>query len=65
MKNIIRSLLLTVLVFGFFAACSDFDEININPTAASEDQVQVEYFINNSIVGAQQDPHIAERAFVL
>src|SRR5690606_30577433 len=42
-----------------------FEEININPTAAGEDQVQTEYFINNSIVGAQMDPHIAERVFVL
>lgn len=47
------------------ASCSKFDEINVNPQAASADQVQVEYFINNSIIGAQQDPHVAERAFVL
>lgn len=65
MKNIIKSFFLTALVVGFSAACSDFEEININPTAAGEDQVQTEYFINNSIVGAQMDPHIAERVFVL
>ncbi len=65
MKNIIKYLLLTGLVTIFSVACSDFEEINVNPTAASEDQVQVEYFINNSIVGAQMDPHIAERVFVL
>lgn len=65
MKNIIKSFFLIALVIGFSAACSDFDEININPIAASEDQVQVEYFINSSIVDAQQDPHIAERVFVL
>ena len=46
-------------------ACSDFEEINVNPVAANEDQVQVEYFINNSITGAQQNPHVSERAFVL
>lgn len=27
--------------------------------------MQPEYFLNNSILGAQQDPNIAERAFVL
>ncbi|WP_430972182.1 SusD/RagB family nutrient-binding outer membrane lipoprotein [Sunxiuqinia rutila] len=46
-------------------SCSDFDEVNIDPKAASADQVQVEYIINNSIIGAQQNPHVAERAFVL
>ena len=47
------------------ASCKKFDEINRDPYAASAEQVQVEYFINNSIVGAQMDPHIAERIFVL
>ncbi|MEZ4970877.1 MAG: SusD/RagB family nutrient-binding outer membrane lipoprotein [Flavobacteriaceae bacterium] len=46
-------------------SCSEFDDINQNPTAASAEQVQVEYFINNSIIGAQQDPHVSERVFVL
>lgn len=59
-------------IFGFLSillltmvSCSDFEEININPTAATSEQVQVEYFINGSIVDAQQDPHIAERVFIL
>jgi len=47
------------------SSCNKFDTINTDPLAASADQVQVEYFINNSIVGAQQDPHIAERVFIL
>lgn len=47
------------------ASCKKFEEINKNPLAASGEQVQVEYFINNSIIGAQMDPHIAERVFVL
>jgi hypothetical protein len=46
-------------------SCKKFEDINRNPLAASADQVQVEYFINNSIIGAQMDPHIAERIFVL
>lgn len=55
--------LLTVLVMA--SSCNKFDEINTNPLAASADQVQVDYFINNSIVGSQMDPHIAERVFIL
>ncbi|GGK47246.1 MULTISPECIES: SusD/RagB family nutrient-binding outer membrane lipoprotein [Flavobacteriaceae] len=64
-KNIIykASLLLSVILLTF--SCDDFEEINVNPTAASADQVQVEYFINNSIIGTQMNPHVAERAFVL
>lgn len=57
------SLLITVLVMA--TSCKKFDEINTNPLAASADQVQVDYFINNSIISAQMDPHIAERVFIL
>ncbi|WEK34561.1 MAG: SusD/RagB family nutrient-binding outer membrane lipoprotein [Candidatus Pseudobacter hemicellulosilyticus] len=46
-------------------SCSKFEEINTNPKDATADQVQVEYFLNNSIIKAQMDPHIAERVFVL
>lgn len=56
-------LLITVLVMA--TSCKKFDEINTNPLAASADQVQVDYFINNSIIGTQMDPHIAERVFIL
>ncbi|WP_027125927.1 SusD/RagB family nutrient-binding outer membrane lipoprotein [Gelidibacter mesophilus] len=58
----------TSLVGGLllaFLSCSDFEEINIDPVAASADQVQIEYFINNSIGGAQMDPHISERMYAL
>lgn len=66
MKNSIKTILATLGgALTLFPACSDFEEMNVNPFGANADQVQVEYFINNSIVGAQQDPHIAERIFVL
>lgn len=45
--------------------CSDFDNVNVDPTAANVDQVRVEYSINKSITDAQQNPEVAERAFVL
>src|SRR5690625_2215713 len=63
MKTIIKNSLFLLLISTI--ACSDFEEINTHPTAANADQVQVEYFINNAIVSAQMDPHVAERAFVL
>ena len=65
MKKILYTASLVVAAMTIFSGCKKFEEINTNPLAASEDQVQPEYFINNSIVGAQQDPHIAERVFVL
>jgi hypothetical protein len=46
-------------------ACSDFEDLNKNPRDASVDDVKVEYFLNKSIIDAQQDPHIAERMFIL
>lgn len=66
MKNLIKtawSISLGSLLL--FPACSDFDDINVNPFGANAQQTQVEYFINNALIGAQQDPHIAERVFVL
>ncbi|QNL52572.1 SusD/RagB family nutrient-binding outer membrane lipoprotein [Olivibacter sp. SDN3] len=63
-KNIGKSIFAFALSFTA-VSCSKFDEINVDPKVASIDQVQVEYFINAAIVGAQQDPHVAERAFVL
>lgn len=65
MKTIIKYAFLFMLGGTMFSACSDFDEINVDPKAAGVEQVQVEYIINQSIIQAQQDPHVAERAFVL
>ncbi len=63
---------LITLAFVFIAgslimtSCSeDFLDVNVDPKAANFEQVQVEYFINASITGAQMNPHDAERAFVL
>ncbi|WP_417370315.1 SusD/RagB family nutrient-binding outer membrane lipoprotein [Gelidibacter japonicus] len=65
MRKIIKKTSLVGGVLLAFLSCSEFEELNIDPVAASGDQVQIEYFINNSIGGAQMDPHIAERVFVL
>lgn len=66
MKRLIR--LSSILIAGglMFTACQkDFLDVNVDPKAANAEQVQVEYFINSSITGAQQNPNDAERAFVL
>ncbi|HEY1115417.1 MAG TPA: SusD/RagB family nutrient-binding outer membrane lipoprotein [Chitinophagaceae bacterium] len=65
MKRIIKGSCMLLTAGVLLASCSKFDEMNVNPRAATAEQVQVEYFINNSIGGAQMDPHIAERVFVL
>ena len=63
-KNIILAICLASLSGGF-VGCSDFEEINTNPNAITGDQAKPEYFLNASIIGAQQDPNIAERIFIL
>lgn len=65
MRKIFNKTSLVGGVLLAFLSCSEFEDINVDPVAASADQVQIEYFINNSIGGAQQDPHISERMFAL
>ncbi|RYZ33743.1 MAG: SusD/RagB family nutrient-binding outer membrane lipoprotein, partial [Sphingobacteriales bacterium] len=65
MKKVLKSTCMLAASSLLLASCKKFEDLNKNPLAASADQVQVEYFINNSIIGAQMDPHIAERVFVL
>lgn len=55
------------LGLGFCAglvSCSDFDEVNTNPTAAGEEYVKPQYALNNSIGQAQMNPDTAERVVV-
>lgn len=65
MKTIIKTSCLLLATSLLLASCKKFEEINVNPVAASPEQVQPEYFLNNAIIGAQQNPEVAERAFVL
>lgn len=53
------------LLAAILTGCSKFDQINTDPTAAGGNQVQVEYFIDQSIIHAQQNPDVSERTFVL
>ena len=45
-------------------SCDDFEEINISPSVAGEEVAKPYYALNNSIIGAQQSPHEAERIAV-
>ncbi|MDE3181844.1 MAG: SusD/RagB family nutrient-binding outer membrane lipoprotein [Bacteroidota bacterium] len=65
MKHIIKKSILYATPLLLFSACKKITDINTNPTAASANQVQVEYFIDNSIVHAQMNPGVSERAFIL
>ncbi|WP_290798702.1 SusD/RagB family nutrient-binding outer membrane lipoprotein [Flavihumibacter sp. UBA7668] len=65
MRSIFKYTASLAISASLLSGCNKFDEINKDPFLVTEDQVQVEYFINNAITGSQQDPHIAERIFVL
>lgn len=61
--KIFFSLALGVATMGV-TSCDDFEEVNTNPMAAQADQVQAYYALNNAIISAHQNPHVAERIFV-
>src|SRR3954469_23298841 len=65
MNQIIKKSFAILFAASAMASCKKFDELGTSPVSASENQVQVEYFIDNSIVGAQQEPGLAERMFIL
>jgi hypothetical protein len=65
MKHIIKKSVLFITPVLLFSACKKITDINTDPTAANKDQVQVEYFIDNSIIHAQMNPGVSERTFVL
>ncbi|MGN6530359.1 MAG: SusD/RagB family nutrient-binding outer membrane lipoprotein [Ginsengibacter sp.] len=65
MKHKIKKSSLIAIAILLFAGCKKITDINTSPTAANADQTQVEYFIDNSIIHAQMNPSVSERAFVL
>lgn len=54
-----------LLLASCLTACGDFEEINEDPNLVGEDKVKPEWFLNASVIGAQMNPEIAERIFVL
>ena len=65
MKLINKYILGLSSALALFSSCSDFEEINMDPTVITEENVQIGHLLNKSIYEAQQSPHIAERIFVL
>ncbi len=65
MKTIISKLGFAIALAAGLTSCNKFEDINTSPTAVNGDQVLIEYFINSSITGAQMNPDVAERSFVL
>lgn len=61
-KNILLTGLFTFA--ALFSSCNDFQEINEDPNQVGESKVKPEWFLNNSIIGAQMNPEIAERIFI-
>ncbi|MGF7024415.1 MULTISPECIES: SusD/RagB family nutrient-binding outer membrane lipoprotein [Sphingobacterium] len=64
MKNTLSKIALAILLVSTATSCTKLEDINIDQTAANDQQVKPEYFLNNSIIGAQQDPGLAERLFI-
>lgn len=46
-------------------SCDDFEDINKNPISVGPEQVKPYYSLSRSIIGAQMNPDIAERLFVI
>lgn len=65
MKTVNKFIIGLASVATLLTACSDFEETNKDSNAVSEDNVQVAHLLNKSIIGAQMNPEIAERIFVL
>ncbi len=64
MKKIIKYILIIGALAWVNACTEDFDDINKDPNATSEESINVMWMLNKSITDAQMDPHIAERIFV-
>ncbi len=65
MKKYILNMIAAIGALSMWGGCSDFEEINQNPNAVGEEDIQVEYFLNRSIFDAQMNPHIAERIWII
>ncbi len=49
---------------GALCSCSDFEDVNTNPSALDETMLHPDYMLNSSFYQAQMDPDIAERVFI-
>ncbi|KAA2241327.1 SusD/RagB family nutrient-binding outer membrane lipoprotein [Chitinophaga agrisoli] len=65
MKTIIKHTSILLMGGLMMQSCSKFNDFATDPKSVSKDQVVAEYALNGSIMGAQMNPDIAERSFVL
>ena len=61
----INKFFLGVGLLGGLASCSDFDDVNIDPTKTPIESTQPEFFLNNAIGKIQMDPSTGERMYYL
>lgn len=61
----ILSAMMALSLGAAVTSCSDFEEVNTNPLSTGADKIKPYYSLGGSIIGAQQDPNIAERLFVI
>lgn len=64
-KNTIKITVFSLLALLSINSCDRFEDINKNPDAATSEQILPEYFLTSSILGAQMNPEVAERTFVI
>ena len=63
MNKYLYGLLMGTMTVGL-AACSDFEELNISPSAAGAESMHPDYLLATSFQKAQQNPNDNERVFV-
>ena len=61
----ILSAMMALALGAVVTSCSDFEEVNTDPLSTGADKIKPYYSLGASIIGAQQDPNIAERLFVI
>lgn len=64
-NKIILSAMMALSLGAVATSCSDFEEVNENPLSTGADKIKPYYSLGAAIIGAQQDPNIAERLFVI
>lgn len=64
-NKLIMSAMMALTLGGVMTSCDDFEEVNTNPMSTGADKIKPYYSLSRSIIGAQMNPDIAERLFVV
>ena len=60
----INKLFIGIGLVGGLTSCSDFDEVNVDPSKTPIESTLPEYFLNSSMGRIQMNPDVAERIWV-